>query len=245
MWSCNLWYECLYRFDPATNQWDSADIPGGDEFTPAEGCRGIAADGEGYIWTGEGSTLTRWDPDRLTVADTVATTGSGGLGVAVDFDGKIWMVNEGSDDASRIDPNTMTEDGRFSTGTMPYTYSDMTGYQLRNITAPEGRYSRTFELCDAADSEWSGIGLDVDLPPGTSAQVRIRTGATPEELAAAEWVDFGEMMNLDDRNILFNGAVPNARYMQVEITLRRGDAAGGPPILRGFTVLGGCAVFFG
>jgi hypothetical protein len=31
----------------------------------------------------------------------------------------------------------------------------------------------------------------------------------------------------------------------VEITLRRGDEAGGPPILRGFTVLGGCAVIFG
>jgi len=236
LWSCNLWYHCVYRYDPEANQWDVEEAPA---------CRGIAADGEGYMWSGEEATLIRWDPDQMTQVDSVSTSGSGGLGVAVDFDGKIWMVNEGSSDASRVDPNTMSEDGRFSTGTRPYTYSDMTGYQLRNITAPSGRYARTFELCDDADSEWSGIGLDVDLPPGTSVSVRVRTGATVEELEAAAWIDFGEINSLDERNILFNGEVPNARYLQVEITLRRGEEAGGAPILRGFTVLGGCAVFFG
>ncbi|HUT77853.1 MAG TPA: hypothetical protein VM285_09220, partial [Polyangia bacterium] len=58
------------------------------------------------------------------------------IGVAIDFEGYVWAVSQGGNEAYKIDPATET----FTTvpiGTGPYTYSDMTGVQLENVVTPE------------------------------------------------------------------------------------------------------------
>jgi hypothetical protein len=54
------------------------------------------------------------------------------VGVAIDFNYNVWAVAQGSSHAARIDPLTY-EVQTFRVGNEPYTYSDMTGYQLRTV----------------------------------------------------------------------------------------------------------------
>jgi streptogramin lyase len=53
-------------------------------------------------------------------------------GVAVDYEGYVWAVSQGANAAYKFDPDAET----FVTvgiGRGPYTYSDMTGVQLRQV----------------------------------------------------------------------------------------------------------------
>jgi len=54
----------------------------------------------------------------------------------VDFEGYVWAVSQGGDEAYRVDPITY-ESITVPIGLSPYTYSDMTGVQLRNVVRPE------------------------------------------------------------------------------------------------------------
>jgi hypothetical protein len=236
MWTCNT-TGCVNRYDPETDRWESAETPN---------CRGVAVDGEGYVWTAMDSGVDKFDPDTMNRLANITTTGMGGLGVAIDFDGDVWVVNEYSNDASKIDADDEREIGRYPVGTGPYTYSDMTGFQLRNITAPSGRYLRVMEVCPEQATNWVSITLDYECPPGTSIGVRARSANTPEDLAAAPWTDFGAVgtggiagdeIDIDD--------LATARYIELELELRRSDEAAGAPILKGFSIAGECEDFVG
>ena len=50
----------------------------------------------------------------------------------MDYHGQIWAVSQEEDSALRVDPETCAIE-RFAVGTGPYTYSDMTGYQLQTV----------------------------------------------------------------------------------------------------------------
>lgn len=228
LWACNLWYNCIYRYDPAADLWEFRDAPT---------CRGLAMDGAGSVWSGEGEELARWDLDELEQIGSVATTGSGGLGVSVDFDGKIWMVNEGSSDVSRVDPDEMSEDDRFPVGQSPYTYSDMTGFQLRAITDPPGRWTRVFELCDGAS--WTSLDLDAEVPDGASIAVRARAAASLDDLVSEEWAEIGVLL-ADGVRALDLDDITDEAYLQVELTLEGAD--GGTPVLHELTVGGACGI---
>ncbi len=231
MWTCNT-AGCVNRYDPDSNTWDSTDTTN---------CRGVAVDGEGYVWTAMGSAADKFDPDSMTRLATVPTTGAGGLGVAIDFDGNVWVVNQGTNDASKIDADDEVEIGRYPVGNQPYTYSDMTGFQLRNITAPTGRYLRVMEVCPGEATDWASITLDYEAPPLTSIGVRARSANTTEDLQAAAWMDFGAVGDggIAGDTIFFEG-LPSGRYIELEIELRRSEEAAGAPILKGFSISGEC-----
>jgi hypothetical protein len=54
------------------------------------------------------------------------------VGIAIDFEGSVWAVSQGGDAALKIHPEDYTVE-TFGVGLGPYTYSDMTGYQLRTV----------------------------------------------------------------------------------------------------------------
>lgn len=54
-------------------------------------------------------------------------------GVSVDVDGFVWSVDNA---ATKIDPTTALEVGTYNGLNGPYTYSDMTGHALGNVTCP-------------------------------------------------------------------------------------------------------------
>jgi streptogramin lyase len=54
------------------------------------------------------------------------------IGVAIDYQHNVWAVSQGGNMAVKINPTTY-EFEQFTIGRGPYTYSDMTGYQLRTV----------------------------------------------------------------------------------------------------------------
>jgi hypothetical protein len=63
----------------------------------------------------------------------IAQMGGDAKGVSVDIDGYVWVVNEM---AWKVDPATGLDVGSYNGLSSPYTYSDMTGYALGNVTCP-------------------------------------------------------------------------------------------------------------
>lgn len=220
LWTCNL-NGCLHRFDPEIREWRTA---------PSAACRGVAVGPDGSIWTGQESTLERWDPDRMEVIQTIPTSGSGGIGVAIDFDGKVWFVNQTSADASRLDPETGVEEGRFPVGLAPYTYSDMTGIQLRTNLGVYWQLTHVFELCDDA-VRWLAVDLQADLTLGSGVRVRMRGAAEEASLPGQPWVDAEGIWSPETPSTAVPAELEGERFLEVELTAARG-ADGRWPTLR-------------
>lgn len=118
------------RFDPATQQWDVLMGTTG---------LGIQEHPDGYMWMGTFPTtgIQAIDVETMALGPFIPLPSpSQTKGVSIDFYGKVWLVDM-SQSAWRIDPETLAYD--VYTGLdSPYTYSDMTGWGLSNVTMPQG-----------------------------------------------------------------------------------------------------------
>ena len=97
--------------------------------------RGIAVGVEksaGYVWSADtDGTLYKIDQENMIVADTYEI-GLQLVGVAADFEGYVWAVDKDANAAYKFDPDTETY-VTVPIGQGPYTYSDMTGVQLKSV----------------------------------------------------------------------------------------------------------------
>jgi hypothetical protein len=121
------------RMDPMTGVWMGSGAPGA-------GGSGIAQDLMGRMWSATQNGVVWVDMETLAIGDTVVLPQAGLYrGISVDIDGYIWAVLLGGTVAYKIDPVTYEFD---MVGGLngPYTYSDMSGGQLANVTChrPEG-----------------------------------------------------------------------------------------------------------
>jgi streptogramin lyase len=135
IWTAGL--GCVNRLDPLTGTNTTLNTG----FTSFN--RGIAVDDMGSVWaavtTGE---VLRVNEDDVTLIDRfgVYSGGASGdiVGVAIDFQQYVWAVayREGVDGwAIKINPIDYSTEA-FEIGKGPYTYSDMTGYQLSIVEIP-------------------------------------------------------------------------------------------------------------
>ncbi|MBR57778.1 MAG: hypothetical protein CMH54_06940 [Myxococcales bacterium] len=163
----------------------------------------------------------------------------GPVGVSIDRTGNLWTVNmcengsqwEGS--ASKVDTETGQVIGTYSVGNMPYTYSDMTGYVLGTITAPQGSYRHIFDAPSLRDYEWLRIEIEAVFPADATTwiTVRVRAANTNEELATTPWSEtFGPYppqafpVDLTAANIV-------GTLMEVELVLHT-QTTGASPIVK-------------
>jgi hypothetical protein len=215
------------RYDPSTEEWESPDqnVWGG----------GIAVDGNGDAWTGEMGSAWHIDGETL---EATSIPGSGGHGWAVDFDGYAWAI-EWAGDATVVDPETLEVDERVTGFVGPYTYSDMTGFQLVNATNPVGTFPHIFQACDGAESvHWSRLTCDADVPAGTSISFRGRIADSVELLAAAQWIDLGQLPTVEcpiDLDAVFASAglpieAVSDHYFELEATLASANRDGRPTL---------------
>ncbi len=129
----------VVRFDPSTgDELESGAVPG------LTWGRGIAigvkdTPSEGSVWVAETlGRLIELDQATMTHKKTVRleTPGEFGgvatIGVAVDYEGYIWVVSRTANAAYKVDPSTYDHE-MVAIGDSPYTYSDMTGMQLQNV----------------------------------------------------------------------------------------------------------------
>jgi hypothetical protein len=129
-----VWLDEGSRYDPVTKSWAIQD---GD--LPTNGGSGVAQDLKGRVWHASGDGLGWIDPETMIVGGLVPLPVPDlARGIAVDIDGYIWAVPILGTLAYRIHPDTFdiaTYDGLYQA----YTYSDMAGGQLNNVTCnPQG-----------------------------------------------------------------------------------------------------------
>jgi len=169
---------CVGRYDPDTGNWSTATV--------GQSNRGLAHDGAGSVWVADTDFgVHRLDATTMAVQANIPLAGGGFVGMAVDFHGKVWAVSRQSSQAYRIDPASLASQP-FPTGPQPYTYSDMTGFQLHNAAPPLGLYSAVVEGC-GADAQWLELVWTATTPSGTFVQFRARTADSAADLANAEW----------------------------------------------------------
>jgi hypothetical protein len=124
------------RFDPDTESWDLFE----GEFFRSIG--GLQQDGAGRLWVaqwdidGQPPAVRQVDADTLAVGPSVTIEGTV-KGISVDVDGYVWAVTQ-IGRAYKIDPDDFSFE-YYAGLSGPYTYSDMTGWALQNVSCtPEG-----------------------------------------------------------------------------------------------------------
>lgn len=237
-WSCGS----ALRYDPSTGSWAEATVPG--YFGNGWGSRGIGADGDGNVWIAlhtqswTGGAVARIDADTATSTGVWDIGGIVPVGAAVDFDGDVWTVNGSSNNASRLHidpatnepaphPDTGNTVDVFPVGSAPYTYSDFTGFGLRNITRPSGDYTVVMEGCaDGDQAHWTEVDFDATAPAGTEVQIWVRAGDDLATLGSQP--QYGPWTVPPANLQVPPGPVPDSRYLQVTLRLISEDRETSP-----------------
>ncbi|MFZ6177466.1 lyase [Nannocystis pusilla] len=120
-------------YDVATSQWISV--------AGTNAChRGMAIDHDDHAWVASNSPcgLVEIDvPTRTLVAQHTLAQCSTPIGVSVDVDGFVWLVDQ-QGWAWKIDPLNVPAMQNIPVAGDHYVYSDMTGGQLKSVTPPPG-----------------------------------------------------------------------------------------------------------
>ena len=103
-------------------------------------------------------------------------------GVAIDAAGKVWVANRLGGYANRFLADC-SHDGTFEIddGAGTYTYSDMTGMQLRTVTTREGHWIQNFDSGYDSPS-WHSATWEATVPANTAVTVSFVAAASEAEL---------------------------------------------------------------
>jgi sugar lactone lactonase YvrE len=214
----------VMRYDPAA--------PSGARWTtvsPAGFVHGIAADAEGWVWGAAMGEVYRFSADDPTVYTTVGgASGYSAKGAAVDSEGKIWMINQSHNNATVITPGPGLTDATVQAGvapyfSTPYTYSDMTGNQLRFAMNPRGFYDAVFEGCEEGGTEWHNLTFELTAPTSTTVVIRARTADEAAALEAAPWVTVATVPDAVSPASVLDAfareSVTHGKFLEVDIAL--------------------------
>ena len=209
----------IHRFNVATQTFDysSGNLDRGNgrgvAVSVVRDASGSVTESKVYLahhtWGESGSYSTRRyvsifniDPDTQVVSsggviDLSSVNGAapdgvsrGAVGVALDRENNLWAINQSSSTASKVDTSTDTVIGEYDVGAQPYTYSDMSGYALKTITAPGGFFRTVYNGWPGAATLWDKVIVDATLPgDGISRmEIRYRTADTELGLSGSPWV---------------------------------------------------------
>ncbi|MCA9708885.1 MAG: hypothetical protein KDK70_23775, partial [Myxococcales bacterium] len=121
------------HLDPVTGEWTVIPEAGGKT-------RGIQIDRKGQAWLAGNNPCRLVQVDTATetvVDDAIELPGCGQpVGVSIDADGYVWVVDRDSEMAFKVDPETHAVEQTVEGLVGPYTYSDMTGSGLALVSNP-------------------------------------------------------------------------------------------------------------
>jgi streptogramin lyase len=219
----------------------------------AANAQGLAVDDNGDVWVssslfcgGAGCTIGHLKNNLVFVGNVPNPTGAGSTGIAVDAAGKIWSANLNANTATRIDPTAgpiggaatpigavdLTVSFPATTGRplpFPYNYSDMTGAQLFNSTAPQGSWI-VVQDGGLAGTPWGSISWNTEAqgsePAGTQITVEARAADTQAGLGSQSFVP------------VTNGTAFSltGRFIEVRVTLKSAPN-GTSPVLSDLSIV--------
>lgn len=183
---------CVSRFDPVTETWEKLDL----RAQGMQSGRGLAVDSKTGVWIADTSTgLYHVDGAgaQMVYKGKTANLSSNNVGAAVDFDNNPWVISQANSAAYKVDPSNYSTK-QVSVGSGPYTYSDMTGYQLRNAGAPSGFWRHTFLGCmGASQTRWLELAYMLQAPAGTQVTIRVRSANDKTSLMSAPWTEMAKI----------------------------------------------------
>ena len=222
IWMGNSGCSDVLRFHPATETFTKVPVDIGLGNT-----RGVAASQEGFVWVAH-HTFGTCDPgrhvtrininDNSKTAFPLAGDTTGPVGVALDFDGHLWAVNQCTSSATKLIAATGEVVGTYPVGQHPYTYSDMTGYSLHSFTNPIGYYQHMFGGWGIRVN-WTGVIVDAYLPEGTWIKLRVRGGLSLEDTLSSPWSPFFGPFPPEQFPVDITPLELSGHYLQVEVSL--------------------------
>ena len=152
---------------------------------------------DGSVW---GSDYQRGGVDKITLDNNgnitnkqffpdLGVNGGGGInthGVGVDKAGKIWAPERFNGYVARYAP-TGTLEARYPVdpGNELYSYSDMTGIELRTITTSNGHWVQDYDS-GYAKAVWDHADWKAMIPAGTSVTINARAADSEAQFAAGQ-----------------------------------------------------------
>jgi hypothetical protein len=241
---------CVARFDPANpgKGWETYSFGGGSG-------RGLALDSKFNLWVADTcngmyhidaskphgmgmSTLKLVSPRGVTCTSYY-------LGIGLDKNEQPWVVSEGSNNLGTPASGANDPSGRIyhvnpadysftavTVGNNPYTYSDMTGAQLRIAGSPFGIYRHTFKSdCAPAKTTWTSVTYDLVTPAGTSVDISARGAG---DLTTLNTALFGPAVSIPPSvagpyTPSINEGVDNT-YLQLQFKLNSSDPTKTPTV---------------
>jgi len=196
--------------------------------------RGVAIDANGNVWVSSWTRnrLAKFTPSTGTWSSEIATA-SGPIGVGIDSVNRIWTANYYGYNATRYDPSNNTTINSVTIGVEPYSYSDMTGFQLTQGVVTQGTWNVTHDS-GVPGIEWGtftwndGAGSCPPagcIPPSTEIKVEVRASDTEPVLTT--WTEVQE-------GVPYTGIF--GQYLEVRVTLRIIGAGSVSPVLTDLTV---------
>ena len=186
-------------------------------------------------------------------------------GVGVDSDQNVWGVNMSTSTRALVDAKGVVTQPKVNGQPMgnnkcpagdscpnagAYTYSDFTGFGLRNFTRPQGTYSALVKGCSdqnggVTDTDWRQVVWDAAVPPNTSMTVVARSGNSAM-VGDGTWgqptaVANASPLDLSNGNLVPNLDQKNDGYLWVEFTFKSLDNKS-TPRLKSFDVGFKCSV---
>jgi hypothetical protein len=190
---------------------------------------GIGADRSGWVWGAHmGVGLVRVNAETLETTTIALPAGAKGIGI--DRLGKVWGVAYGPT-THVVQPGAAIADapvvGSVTGLATPYTYSDMTGEQLRLASSEPGHYRQLFEGCEGqgktSETTWGDLEWDVDVPAGTWVVFVARTADSLADLEMATWFEVaaapGHTSPLEIQPFIDGAGQTAGRYVEIEVRL--------------------------
>lgn len=208
IYQANLGGRTFNVFDPATNTFTA---PAALQFTSY----GIAVDGEGNILSSNpNGGVAKHSPTGTLLWQRGAQPGTSfPLGVMVDGNNDVWVMNISSNNMSKYKGTDGTPLGQFPLGAFPYVYTDGSGLTTKNETVnKQGTWTVVYDG-GAAGVPWGKIGWNDIVPSGAAVNVDIRTADTQPALELQTYAPVG-------KNVAFNAT---GRYIQIRTRLITND----------------------
>ncbi|MDB4964324.1 MAG: Tryptophan synthase alpha chain [Myxococcales bacterium] len=197
-------------------------------------------------------------PVVMVASGAFATSKTTTLGAGVAADSDVWAISQidhaathfkvdatgnvtlpGAGDQVNLDDNNLTAGAVAHTPPYPYTYSDFTGFGLRNFTNPHGSYSNIWTGCGPGKTKWLKVTWDAATPGGTGISVKVRSSDDKATLTSAPFTGNYTSSPADLQNAP-GPVTPNpSGFLQVEFDLTTTDK-NSTPALKSYTVIYEC-----